>query len=233
MRRNGMPKTTTKNDRAVAEAVSQMRLATKEEVMEYTGFGQKKAEKHITRAKEFGLIFSKYRASNVPDLLSDDKHYFGRLSELTFDHELLISLTHARLHRAFTIEDWQQGRETYTDYVRPDSFFTLGNKDKVMDYYLEADRYKMGRSDNRKQMLEKWQGYIKLFQERLSKYGPFRVITVTTSEARAKNLARGAEQVVGRGARQGYLFTTIDKFKVPGGEICFGPYEESLYPILP
>jgi hypothetical protein len=230
-----MPKTISENDRTLTEAVSQMRLATKVELQEYLGWGEKKVEKHITRAKEFGLIVAKDRGPNIPDLLSCDPKYFGRLSPLTFDHELLISLTHAILHRNFTVDGWQQGTEIRTKHVWPDSLFPLAKGELAMDFCLEVDKYRLGKSDNKEQMLKKWRGYIALFQERVERFGPFRVLTVTTSEVRAKNLARQAQEVVSKSAREGYLFTTIDRLQGdPRGSICFVPYEDNRqYPILP
>lgn len=226
----------TPNDEAVYQAVKAMRLATIFEIMKYTGFAVKNAEKHILRAKRFNLIFPKDRGSTVKHLYVIDKTYFSRISELIIGHELMISQIHAYLHRTGLLnsDEWQQGNHLDTPLIRPDAFFTINNG-RPLDFYLEADNYRKGKGDNRKQMDEKTQNYLSHFEASLSNGGtPFKVLTVTTSDERARNLAKNAEQFVSEKKRKLYLFTTIERLKENIlGDICFIPYKSEPYPILP
>jgi hypothetical protein len=73
--------------------------------------------------------------------------------------------------------------------------------------------------------------YLAYFEETTT---PFRVLFVTTSVARARNLSKLAESSVTEKKRKLYLFTTIEKFKAdPLGSICFVPYEVVPYSLLP
>ena len=96
-----------------------------------------------------------------------------------------------------------------------------------MDLFIEADNGTM----NSKDMEAKIRAYLAYFEEVKT---PFRVLFVTTSQSRARNLSKLAEGSVTEKKRKLYLFTTIERFKSdPLGNICFIPYESSPHSLLP
>ena len=185
------------------------------------------------------------------------------LKELFLKHEMLIVDHHVLLVLAgktstLRLVDWREGRDifdtvTITDSagvrklpVRPDAFFTI--EDTLRDqernrfhFFLEVDRSTMPHI----RLREKLHAYWRYREQGLhaNKFGiqSFRVLTVTLTEARARNLRNLAKTILPEGARKNFLFASADSysFQEPSGvfgNICFSARDtdpRGAHPLVP
>jgi hypothetical protein len=217
--------TITDNDRKIVAAVSTLDISTVDLLAYYLPRHPKAIARRLPLLLKAKEIFALRRGSS-------DKYVYAarditRRSPFTLEHDLMISWIHAVLRRANLLENdrWTQGKAAWST-VHPDAFTTL-EAGRKLDLYIEADNGTM----NFKDMGAKIQTYLEHFKQTPF---PFKVLFVTTSEKRAQNLAKLAEEFVSKGARKGYLFTTIDQFKAdPLGVICYRPHDSTPQSILP
>ncbi len=151
------------------------------------------------------------KAGLVTEVIGTDWNAQNRqLRQESIRHRLLISHTRAVLTAAcrtssgVELLSWKEGREIYDaievalpqGYARvpvaADAFFSLRDAKGRMHFFLEADRGTM----TVKRFVLKLKAYAAYWRERKHerKFGIqyFRLLTVTTSAARAANLARAA-----------------------------------------
>ncbi len=180
------------------------------------------------------------------------------LKDLFLKHEMMIVDVHVSLTRASAsgqvkLIGWREGRELYDSVVavdsrgssrlpvRPDAFFTLEDLQRPegarrASYALEADRSTTSHARFQEKIRAYW-AYIEqgLHEKKYSVKG-FRVLTVTLSDARARNLAGLAASLLPTRAQKYFLFTSIQKFEAgdPIREaICYAPRPQESSDLLP
>jgi Replication-relaxation len=211
-------------DTDILQAAATLELVTIDDLAIYLGRNKKSLERRLPKLVSSKLLYRNRWASTEPFIYSPKD--LSRRSPFTIAHELLLTSIHTTLYRTGLLIDWRQGKEDWRGSVHQDAFCML-ERGKRYDYFIEADNGTM----NSKDMEAKIRVYLIHFQENPI---PFKVLFVTTSQARAKNLSRLAESTVSEKKRKLYLFTTIDKFKTdPLGPVCFIPYEDQPHSILP
>lgn len=153
---------------------------------------------------------------------------------------------------------WREGKSLYhtvdalTDQgtekipFRPDALFTLDdgrlpNGPNYAHFFLEADRSKENHTDFRKKIIAYWQFVEQGLHEKRFKINSFRVLTVTLTELRAKNLCALAVSLLPHRYRKYFLFASVENFSAENplailGDICYSPRDERLdsrRPLLP
>ena len=168
-----------------------------------------------------------------PELLLQ-RSRIHELRELFLKHEMMIVDLHVILELAtrqnsVRLISWKEGRGLYDSVtitdpagikklsIRPDAFLTLEDRSRPAGgnqahFFLEADRS----SENHKQFRDKIRGYWHYLEHGLhgQKFGirNFRVLTVTLTEERAKNLCALANSLLPERARKYFFFTSLKKF---------------------
>lgn len=204
-------------DTQLIEAISALEVSTIDDLVKYLPRGKKALERSLLKLSREGMIQKKRWHNSEPHIYSIKK--LDRSSRFRMPHELLITAIHTALHRTGLLLGWQQGKRYWRGPVHPDAFCALKRGEKTMDIFVEADNATM----NHKDIDEKVKIYLEHFEQSSI---PFKVLFVTTSGERARNLSRLAEATVSVKKRKVYLFTTIEQFKEsPLGEICYVPYE--------
>jgi len=190
---------------------------------------------------------------------ADARIRLQELKDLFLDHLMMINDFHVALAIAgqsanFKIATWRQGDEL-RDHVTirrrgvvekvsvwPDAFFILEDSRsparlRPVAYMYEASRQRQSRRDR-----EKFLGYLHYFQQgtHRKKYGvnTFRVLTETTTRARALNLCALAGELLPKPVRKHYLFTSLEDFspKAPETvlkEIAISPYDGKRRSLIP
>jgi hypothetical protein len=187
----------------------------------------------------------------------------SELKELFLKHEMMIVDQHVVLRLAervgeFRLVHWEEGRGLYdavivTDHhgftklpVRPDAFFAIEDtrRDEGKNrfhFFLEIDRSTMPHTAFR----EKLRAYRHYREQGLhaKKLGiqSFRVLTVTLTGARARNLRDLAGAMLPEGARKHFLFTGMDNYSLEGPNRIFGDIylsardrrQDVTYPLVP
>jgi hypothetical protein len=169
------------------------------------------------------------------------------LKELFLKHEMMIVHIHVLLSLAgrksvLKLIDWREGRElhdsvTVADYdgltklpIRPDAFFTLEDSRRLpganrASFFLEADRS----TATQIRLKDKIRAYWHYLEQGLhvSKFDikNFRVLTVTLTAARARNLCELAASLLPQAAKKYYLFTSVENFSLENP----APILESVY----
>lgn len=197
----------------------------------------------------------------APEQILDERLRAHELSELFLKHEMMIVDIHVRLsatpkNNSVCLVGWREGTELHDTVVvvdargtsklpvRPDAFFTLLDSRRPeganrASYALEADRSTATQTRFQEKLRAYW-AYIEQgrHEKRFGVKG-FRVLTVTLTEARAKNLMALTTTVVPDKARKYFLFTPIDRFMKsvePTGErLCFSARtaEHELHALVP
>jgi Replication-relaxation len=197
----------------------------------------------------------------APEAMLDERLRTHELSELFLKHEMMIVDIHVRLSAApkdgpVCLAGWREGIELHDTVVavdargssklpvRPDAFFTLLDSRRLeganrANYALEADRSTTTQTRFQEKLRAYW-AYIEQgrHEKRFGVKG-FRVLTVTLTEARAKNLMALATTVVPEKARKYFLFTPLDRFMKsvePTGErLCYSARtpEHELHALVP
>jgi hypothetical protein len=165
--------------------------------------------------------------------LLEDRLRTHELTELFLKHEMMIVDIHVRLTLAshadaVRIELWKEGSELHDSVVavdhkgssrlpvRPDAFFSLLDSRRQeganrANYMLEADRSTTTHTRFEDKIRAYW-AYIEQgrHQQKFAIKG-FRVLTVTLTDARAKNLSAFAASVLPERARKYFFFTPIGR----------------------
>lgn len=168
------------------------------------------------------------------------------IKELFLKHALFLTDVHVVLElisriRPIKLMRWHEGKELYDSVsvtedgkqvklpVRPDAFFTLDDNGRLRHFFLEVDRG----TTTTKRFQRKIKAYSAYFQNGLQekKYGirQARIVTLTVSEARAKNLAKAATEILTKGEGKFYYFAPANHFSLERpldalGEIFMAPY---------
>lgn len=185
------------------------------------------------------------------------------LKELFLKHEMLIVDHHVMLFLAgkaghLHLNKWQEGRGLFDSVtvldsggtrklpVRPDAFFTIEDtrRDEGKNrfhFFLEVDRSTMTHAAFKEKIRGYWHYRERGLHARKFGIRSFRVVTVTLTAARARNLRDLAATIVPEGARKHFLFVATDNYSLqdPGGvfgNICLSPRdhgERGAHPLIP
>jgi hypothetical protein len=151
-----------------------------------------------------------------------------QLSPLFLEHMMTINtvrvaVTLAARQNEFSLEEWRDDAMLRSDYDRvriataggrqrevsviPDSYFVLRVPQGKAHFFLEVDRGTMTTARFRSKVLA-YQAYIQSGQyQRRYQTKSLRILTITLSEHRLRNLKQEAEAVSG----QPFLFTTMNR----------------------
>jgi hypothetical protein len=190
-------------------------------------------QKHIYSIGNQGFKHLAYHGviqlADVPSRLRTNE-----LKPLFLSHTLLVTDIHSTLLLAsrnspFQLDGWREGKEIYDSVsfhengrkirlpVCPDGFFSIVNTSRTapsnkLAYALEADRS----TTTRRTFDDKMKAYCHYLEQnrQMKMYGVswFRVVTITLTEARAKNLADLADQTVPPRLKKFFLFTSRENF---------------------
>jgi hypothetical protein len=154
-------------------------------------------------------------------------------------HALMISQFRATLTLALKehptkpkIEKWLQGYELKdalalrgeNPELVPDAFFTIGEGDDALDFFLEADRSTMPRERVLEKMKIYWKWYREERQEKTLGIRNFRVLTITKSEERAENLRKIAKNADDRKTGSNmFLFLSETQYSLLKPEAVLSP----------
>lgn len=225
----------------------------------------------VTRLPQQKHIYSLGRAgvaALIAEGVIRDETAFRRirtseLKELFLKHEMMIVDQHVRLRLAERVGElrlvyWEEGRGLFDAVmiadrhglaklpVRPDAFFTLEDTrrdegNNRFHFFLEIDRSTMAHAAFR----EKLRAYRHYREQGLhaKKLGirSFRVLTVTLTVARARNLCELAGAMLPEGARKHFLFAAMDQDSLDRsnrvlGDIYFSARDlghDVTYPLVP
>lgn len=155
------------------------------------------------------------------------------LKELFLRHEMMIVDVHVALSQTVARENvqlisWKEGNGLYDSVVaidnrgsnrlpvRPDAFFTLADPERPeganrANFALEADRSTTTQTRFEEKIRAYW-SYIEQGRH-VQKYGVkgFRVLTVTVTDARARNLCALAASTLPERGRKYFLFVSLDR----------------------
>jgi hypothetical protein len=203
-------------------------------------------QKHIYALGRAALPVVVEQGTASPELVTE-RLRTHELKELFLKHEMMIVDIHVLLALAgregvLKLVAWQEGRElfdsvTVADYdglnklpVRPDAFFTLEDSRRPpganrAHFFLEADRS----TATQTRFKDKIRAYWHYLEQGLhvSKFDikNFRVLTVTLTAARARNLCELAASLLPQAAKKYYLFTSVENFSLENP----APILESVY----
>jgi len=217
----------TDGDKDIIRYVSQFRLVTIEHLERLTG--RRTIWRRLPGLLKHKQVFKKERGIN-------EKYVYAftpiqNRSSFTLAHELMITDIHLALHKTGALVYWEQGKETWRGHVHQDAFCTLENSQRLeanrIDYFIEADTG----TENHRDIATKIDGYIEHFD---GSEIPFRVLFITTSDARAENLARLAETLIPQAKRKLFLFAPLEDLEqnclLP---VCLMPHERGTFSIFP
>ena len=193
--------------------------------------------------------------------LLDERLRTHELTELFLKHEMMIVDIHVRLsvvsqQGIVRLSDWKEGRGLHNSVVavddkgtnrlpvRPDAFFTLLDPRRPeganrANHVLEADRSTATHSRFQEKLRAYW-AYIEQGRHQ-KKFGVkrFRVLTVTLTDARAKNLSVLAASILPERAHKYFLFVPLNRFienaEPIGEKLCYCPRGtgDDLHPLIP
>jgi len=164
-----------------------------------------------------------------PELL-DSRLRYHELKPFFLNHEMAIVDFHVTLALAtrenvLRLVSWREGNALYDSVtvrmknesaklpIRPDAFFTIEDLRRPAganhaNFFLEADRATTRDHGRFMQKLRAYWHYLEQgLHERKFAIKHFRVLTVTKTRERAKNLAKAASAVLPERARKYFLFT--------------------------
>lgn len=195
--------------------------------------------------------------------LSDQRLRVSELKELFLKHEMLVVdhhvlLTLASRNSNLRLISWREGRGLFDSVtvldsgdgkllpVRPDAFFSIEDtrRDEGKNrfhFFLEIDRSTMPHTAFKEKIRAYWQYREHGLHARKHGIKSFKVLTVTLTLARARNLCDLAATMLPEGARKHFLFTGRDNYSLrdPQGifdDICLSPRgggEGMKYPLIP
>lgn len=170
------------------------------------------------------------------DVLLTERLRVHELKELFLRHEMMIVDFHVMLRLAgktdaLKLVGWREGRELYDSVIvgnhsgnnrlpmRPDAFFTLEDSRRQpganrANFFLEADRSTATQTRFKDKILAYWHYLEQGLHTKKFGIKNFRVLTLTLTEARARNLCQLAASAVPERARKYYLFASIEKFSL-------------------
>lgn len=185
------------------------------------------------------------------------------LKEFFLKHEMMIVDIHVMLALAtrgsvLALTAWREGRELYDSVqvafhrgieklpIRPDAFWSLEDARRptgrnTTHLFLEADRSTATQTRFQDKLRAYWH-YLEQGMH-VTKFGikSFRVLTVTLTEERARNLCALACALLPEAARKYFLFTSIVHFSLDNpapilGSVYRSPRdltEDTRYPLVP
>jgi hypothetical protein len=132
---------------------------------------------------------------------------------------------------ALKLVGWREGRELYDSVtvadhagvnklpVRPDAFFTVEDSRRPAganraNFFLEADRSTATQTRFRDKIRAYWHYLEQGLHTEKFQIKNFRVLTLTLTPARARNLCALAAALLPERARKYYLFTSIEHFSL-------------------
>lgn len=187
----------------------------------------------------------------------------SELKELFLKHEMMIVDQHVVLRLAERVGElrlvhWEEGRGLFdsvlvTDQhgfvklpVRPDAFFTLEDTrrdegNNLFHFFLEIDRSTMAHTAFREKLRAYWHYREQGLHAKKMGIKSFRVLTVTLTVARARNLCELAGAMLPEGARKHFLFAAMDRYSLDGPNRIFGDIylsardrgQDVTYPLVP
>ena len=216
-------------------------------------------QKHIYGLGNAGLDVLAERGLGSPDL-AGVRLRTHELSELFLKHEMMIVDIHVKLTVSSKTGEtrllsWNEGSQLYDEVtvsdrkgnnrlpVRPDAFFTLEDSCRPeganrAHFVLEADRS----TANHARFQEKIRAYWSYIEQGLheKKYGVkgFRVLTVTLTDARARNLTALTASLVPERARKYFMFISQSKLSQASNPVrdavCYSPRGtlDQLHPLV-
>jgi hypothetical protein len=143
------------------------------------------------------------------------------------DHHVLLVLA-GKAGRLGLVQ-WQEGRGLFDSVVirdpdggrklpvRPDAFFTMEDRRRnaganLFSFFLEIDRSTMPHKNFRDKILAYWHYREQGLHAKKWRIKGFRVLTVTLTDARARNLRDLAASILPDRARKHFLFTSADNY---------------------
>jgi len=184
------------------------------------------------------------------------KELFLKHEMLIVDHHILFTL--AGKTSPLRLVDWQEGRGLFDSVViantegakrlpvRPDAFFTIedtrrGEGGNRFHFFLEIDRSTMPHASFKEKIHAYWQYREQGLHAKKWGIKSFRVLTVTLTGARARNLRDLAATILPEGARKHFLFTAADNYSLQDpnpifGDIYLSPRDNGqhvTYPLIP
>lgn len=171
--------------------------------------------------------------------------------------DIHVRLTTLTLEKhAVRLAAWREGRELHDSVVavdqrgssrlpvRPDAFFTLLDSRRPeganrANFVLEADRSTSSQTRFQEKIRAYWAYIEQARHEQKFAIKGFRVLTVTLTDARAKNLSALARSVLPERGRKYFLFVPHSRFRGstdPAGErLCYSPRTaaEEVHPLVP
>ena len=219
-------------------------------------------QKHIYSMGRAGLrvlVAEGVIAGNLADQrlrVSELKDLFLKHEMLIVDHHVLLTLAARKSH--FRLVTWREGRGLFDSVtvldsgggkplpVRPDAFFTIEDTrrdegNNQFHFFLEIDRSTMPHTAFKEKIRAYWQYREQGLHARKHGIKSFKVLTVTLTLARARNLCEMAATMLPQGARKHFLFTGADNYSLhnPKGifeEIYLSPRgggDGIKYPLIP
>lgn len=219
-------------------------------------------QKHIYGLGRAALPALVEQGTADPEILTQ-RLRIHELKELFLKHEMMIVDIHVMLALAGRAGDlqlcaWREGRELYdsvavTDHdgihklpIRPDAFFSIEDSrrpagENRAHRFLEADRSSVTHTRFSDKLRAYWHYLVAGLHVKKFGIKNFRVITVTLTPERAKNLCALAASMLPERARKYYLFASIKNFSLenPGsifGSVYLSPRTggaEARYPLIP
>ena len=184
------------------------------------------------------------------------KELFLQHEMLIVDHHVLFALAGKTSH--LRLVDWQEGRGLFDSAViadagggrklpvRPDAFFTIedARRDEGKNrfpFFLEIDRSTMPHAKFKEKIQAYWQYREQGLHAKRWGIKSFRVLTVTLTVARARNLRDLGRTMLPESARKHFLFTAADNYSLQDpsrifADICLSPLENGqdvTYPLIP
>jgi protein involved in plasmid replication-relaxation len=216
-------------------------------------------QKHIYRLHQAGVsaLVARGWASEDSAVRRNRDH---ELKPLFLDHEMMlvdlhVVMTLASREGETRLLDWKEGRINHDQVVisdrhgsgrlpvQPDAFFKLEDSrwpaDKNSAHFaLEADRSTTAHLRFRDKMRAYWNYIDQGLPQRKFGVKRFRVLTVTLTPERARNLCALCKETVPVGAHKYFLFTSVKHFSLenPSGifqPMCISPRDDLRHPLIP
>ena len=202
-------------------------------------------QKHIYALGKAAISVLVEEGFASPELLTE-RLRTHELKPLFIKHEMMIVDIHVMLALAsrgspIALVDWREGKGlhdsvTIADYggavrlpVRPDAFFILEDSRRPpganrANYFLEADRS----TTDQKRFQEKLKAYWHYLEQGLHtrKYNikNFRMLTITLTPERAKNLCELAGSLLPDRAKKYFLFGSLKSFSIDDPTAILGDF---------
>jgi len=216
-------------------------------------------QKYIYRLHQAGVavLFMRGLASEENATRRNRDH---ELKPLFLDHEMMLVDLHVVMSLASRegetrLLDWKEGRVNHDEVlisdrhgsgrlpVQPDAFFKLEDsrwptEKNSAHFALEADRSTTAHVRFRDKMRAYWHYIDQGLPQRKFGVKRFRVLTVTLTPERARNLCVLCKETVPAGAYKYFLFTSAENFSLENPSaifqpMCISPRDDLQHPLIP